>query len=383
MKLFAKIRDDSFSLFHVANEAEIRRIERGQTCIGAALVALIGVAELSMYFVVRAAELLATNLTHYLLRYFIIPTGVNVCLLLANLCIGRWGRSLRLRAYANCILFACFTFVIYTVHMHFPSLSLCFAVPILLTIVYGDMVLTGVVSAFSVAAKLVSDLFIVWDPGYLARTGGQAFDGVDVGISMVAMAAVCAIALQAIVAERMKHRNALNQQMERMSLYEESITDPVTGIFNRKGLRRCFNRMLADESGVSYILVMMDFDRFKEINDTHGHLVGDQYLRYFSGLIDAVPDSEAFRFGGDEFCLLLRGYDRRAAMDCCREIRAKYQEYRPSNCDVPVTVSFGVALYQPGMAPTELVRRADEALYQAKRIKNHITMYREGAPGEP
>ena len=263
-----------------------------------------------MYFVVRANGLLATNFSHYLLRYFFIPTGVNLCVWLFNLAARRWGRSLRVQAYANCIMYACLTFVVYTVHMHFSSLALCFVVPILLTIVYGDIVLTSVISAVCAAFKLISDLCIVWDPGYLSRVGVHSFEGIDVGISMVAMAAVYAIALQAILAERTKHRNALNQQLERMNLYEESITDPVTGIFNRKGLRRCFNRMLADDSGVSYAFVMMDLDRFKEINDTHGHLVGDQFLKHFSQLIDAVPNAEAFRFGGDEFSLLLRGCSR-------------------------------------------------------------------------
>ena len=382
MKLFEKFKDDTFSLFHVANEAEINRILREQMRIAAWLIALIGVAELGMYFVVRPNGLLATNFSHYLLRYFFIPTGVNLCVWLFNLAARRWGRSLRVQAYANCIMYACLTFVVYTVHMHFSSLALCFVVPILLTIVYGDIVLTSVISAVCAAFKLISDLCIVWNPGYLSRVGVHSFEGIDVGISMVAMAAVYAIALQAILAERTKHRNALNQQLERMNLYEESITDPVTGIFNRKGLRRCFNRMLADDSGVSYAFVMMDLDRFKEINDTHGHLVGDQFLKHFSQLIDAVPNAEAFRFGGDEFSLLLRGCSRSAAMDCCREIRAKMQQYKIEGCDVPVTVSFGVAMYHPDMAPTELVRRADEALYQAKLIKNHITMYREGASSE-
>ena len=379
MKLFEKIKDDTFSLFHVANEAEINRIQRGQMHIAAALIVLISVAELGMYFILRASGLLATDFVRYLVRYFFIPTGVNICALLANLAVRRWVRRLRVQAYANCMMFVCITFVVYTVHMHFSSLAVCFVIPILLTIVYGDIVLTSVVTAVSVTAKLISDLCIVWDPGYYCRLGTHAFDGIDVGISVVAMAAVYAIALQAILAERTKHRNALNQQLERMSLYEESITDPVTGIFNRKGLRRCFNRMLADDSGVSYTFVMMDLDCFKEINDTHGHLVGDQFLKSFSQLIDAVPNGEAFRFGGDEFCLLLRGYGRGATMDCCRDIRSRFQEYRPKDCDVPVTVSFGVALYEKGMAPTELVRRADEALYRAKRIKNHITMYREQA----
>ena len=54
------------------------------------------------------------------------------------------------------------------------------------------------------------------------------------------------------------------------------------------------------------MFVMLDVDHFKHINDTYGHTVGDQYLQKLSDLLDAVPGAEAFRFGGDEFCLLFR-----------------------------------------------------------------------------
>ena len=375
MKLFQRIRDDSFSIFHVANKNEIDRLLRDQLRIAAWLVACIGMAELIMYFVADTTGLLTTDLSTYLRRYFLFPTGINIALLIAALAVRRWVGSLRVQACVNCLLYAGFTFIIYTVHMHFDSLVLCFAVPIFMTIVFGDAVLTTVVALFCMGSKLVSDVFFTWDRSFMASRLLTAVDWIDFVISLVTLAAIYGIALHAIGAERRKHRNAMDQELERLALYEESITDPVTGILNRKGLRGCFNKLMEEPSDVLYTLVMMDVDHFKEINDIHGHLAGDQYLKQFAELIAETPDAEAFRYGGDEFCMLLRGYGAADVLKCCQDIQEAFCKSEVCVRIAPATVSFGAAVYEAGMAPSELVRRADLALYRAKRMRAHAVFY--------
>lgn len=377
MNLFQRIRDDSFSIFHVANKNEIDRLLRDQLRIAAWLIAIIGMLELAMYFVAEDTGLLATDLPRYLQKYFLIPTGMNALLLLAALVVHRWGKRLRIQACANCLLFAGVTFVIYTVHMHFDSLVLCFAVPILMTIVFGDVVLTTVVALFCMGLKVVSDVFIIWDPSFAAKRLLTSVDWIDFVISLLTLAGIYGLALQAIRAEQRKHRNAMRQELDRLALYEESITDPVTGILNRKGLRNCFNKLMEETSNDVYTMVMMDMDHFKEINDIHGHLNGDQYLRQFAALIAQTPGAQVFRYGGDEFCMLLRGYAAVDVLKRCQNIQEAFCNSEICTRLEPATISFGAAVYAAGMAPTELLRRADVALYRAKQTRARALFYSE------
>jgi len=115
-------------------------------------------------------------------------------------------------------------------------------------------------------------------------------------------------------------------------------------------------------------LLMIDIDQFKRINDTHGHLAGDQVIRDVSALLHASlrgVDS-AGRYGGDEFGALLPGTDRQAALEVAERLRQAVAE-RVVVGGVPVTLSIGVAELAPGMDSIEAWSgAADEALYQAK-----------------
>ena len=123
------------------------------------------------------------------------------------------------------------------------------------------------------------------------------------------------------------------------------------------------------------MFVMLDVDHFKHINDTYGHTVGDQYLQKLSDLLDAVPGAEAFRFGGDEFCLFVPRGLRRPGEGRCMEVQESFRKSRVCRSHSQTTVSFGAARYEKGLAPSELVRRADKALYQAKVNRGTIKFY--------
>ncbi len=115
-------------------------------------------------------------------------------------------------------------------------------------------------------------------------------------------------------------------------------------------------------------LLMIDIDRFKRINDTHGHLAGDQVIREVSSLLHENLRSvdSGGRYGGDEFGVLLPGTDRQAALEVAERLRQVVTE-RVSVAGMPVTLSIGVAELAQGMDSIEdWSRAADEALYRAK-----------------
>jgi diguanylate cyclase (GGDEF)-like protein len=163
-------------------------------------------------------------------------------------------------------------------------------------------------------------------------------------------------------------------QTERQTQHaiEESLHDPLTGANNR----RRFDRDLADalersRSGGPLSLAIVDLDHFKRVNDTFGHPAGDELLKAIvQRLIAAVrPGDGVYRFGGEEFCLLLADTPAAEATDVAERVRAEIAA-RPYDIGVDAphaaTASIGIATSRPGDDAAALVARADAALYDAK-----------------
>lgn len=163
--------------------------------------------------------------------------------------------------------------------------------------------------------------------------------------------------------------------------YRRSITDPLTGLYTRwyfmHRLREEFERV--KRYGGNFSVVMADIDDFKRINDTYGHKVGDEVLKFISSLMKSytrVTDIIG-RYGGEEFILILPNTDRESAAKVCQKILYGMIEMNPF--DFRVTMSFGVSGYPEDVVfePEELVVLADKAMYISKeRGKACVTIYR-------
>jgi diguanylate cyclase (GGDEF)-like protein len=132
-------------------------------------------------------------------------------------------------------------------------------------------------------------------------------------------------------------------------------------------------------SGEQVALVYCDLDGFKELNDAHGHAVGDEVLARFGRVLAASvrEDDAAFRIGGDEFALVLRGCSEQDARAVVERALAAWDEERkddPAAAAASVEASFGIALSLEGASPEveHLLRRADEAMYEAKRSQTRL-----------
>ncbi len=154
--------------------------------------------------------------------------------------------------------------------------------------------------------------------------------------------------------------------------------DPLTGLVSRTELQRQLDRML--RRGVAVAVLLLDLDRFKEVNDTLGHLAGDALLREFARRLVCALDGSAVaaRFGGDEFAVLLPGTrDDRAAFNCAAAIRAAFEVPVPvGDARVELESSIGVAIApDDGGDSARLLHRADVAMYAAKRSRRGIERY--------
>ena len=149
--------------------------------------------------------------------------------------------------------------------------------------------------------------------------------------------------------------------------------DPLTRLLNRRALLHELQGAGERSQQRSLALVFLDLDGFKQINDRHGHVIGDRVLEKFGSLLEELVRAGdcAFRVGGDEFALLLHGAGEQDA----REVVARIVEAVESNIDPLVrtlSASFGVATSLGEDEPQELLRVADEAMYQAKRSGTRI-----------
>jgi two-component system cell cycle response regulator len=153
-----------------------------------------------------------------------------------------------------------------------------------------------------------------------------------------------------------------------------AVTDELTGLYNRRYFERHLAIMLdkAQEQGRDMALMLIDMDFFKSVNDTHGHDTGDAVLREFSLRLrrNIRGVDLACRFGGEEFVVLMPDTDYRQAQNVAERVRNAVAErgFETASHALSVTVSVGVALNEsPTDTPELLLKRADVALYRAKR----------------
>lgn len=164
-------------------------------------------------------------------------------------------------------------------------------------------------------------------------------------------------------------RNALQYE----HAFHASVTDPLTGIYNRAAMEAALRReiSLARRHHTPLSLIIMDIDGLKKVNDNYGHTAGDQLIR---AVVDAVCGSLretdlVSRYGGDEFTILLNNTARRGALVLAENVRKKIENVTCQFEDntIKVTVSMGVASLTSRGKHAGLFVRADQALYEAKR----------------
>lgn len=155
-------------------------------------------------------------------------------------------------------------------------------------------------------------------------------------------------------------------------LHDRSERDPLSRLLNRRGFEDRAAALLraADRNGAAVSIIIADIDRFKAINDTHGHDFGDMVIAEFGDLVRAFAADEriAGRIGGEEFALVLPGEIAADAIDIAEAMRREFESLEIETVEgaFAFSASFGVAARQPGEDIRYALARADEALYVAK-----------------
>ena len=176
---------------------------------------------------------------------------------------------------------------------------------------------------------------------------------------------------------------ALQKELE--DSRKQAMTDGLTGLANRRGLdkRMELERIRARQNNAPFSVILVDVDLFKRVNDNFGHLVGDSLLRGISRILKSQTRRNDFvaRFGGEEFLVLLPETDEIGARAVAEKVKSilEKKDWRVKETGQligRVTASMGIALYRMNESDSQVIQRADEALYKAKASgRNRIIIY--------
>lgn len=190
--------------------------------------------------------------------------------------------------------------------------------------------------------------------------------------------------LEERVQERTLELHITLQELESANHELEKINtlDELTGLFNRRfydqKILAEYRRSKRNLTPLS--LIIIDIDLFKEVNDSYGHLAGDQCLVWLSKHLKKSlkrASDTAFRYGGEEFCLVLPDTDAKGAFALAEVLRKKVEQQACvyDDIEIPLTISSGICTYlqQNNVKPEQIFNRADKALYEAKHCGRNQT----------
>ncbi len=217
--------------------------------------------------------------------------------------------------------------------------------------------------------SLIFNILLLAILNYQIRTGGPSQIPDDGGIFQalftisLVFEIICIYMIDHI---RFKTHSRLRETT--IELRSFAFIDPLTGVYNRHAFRSHFHSEDAPSFGLS--VCMIDIDFFKKVNDQYGHDIGDQILLHIASIIknSVPPNANVYRWGGEEFVVILKTSDKNSSEALFEMIRANCEKqiYSENNLEIPVTVSLGGATGAVDLTLHDCIKLADDLLYEAK-----------------
>jgi diguanylate cyclase (GGDEF)-like protein len=256
-----------------------------------------------------------------------------------------------------------------------PQLGFFFLTILFIVFAFGALRLDPKEASFAWAALAAGLGAVLWQVrGELALPNRTEFEIVLVWASFTLVFGRCVF----LGVYGSKLRVSLRKQADELAasirrIEELASRDELTKALNRRSMLAILEQHLsaAQNHGQSFCVALFDLDNFKQINDRHGHLTGDQVLQTFSQLTQAtMRSSDSFgRYGGEEFLAVLVGTTPELALNLIERVRLRVAEYNWTTISpgLSVRVSAGLAGYRQHDSITSVTGRADRALYEAKK----------------
>lgn len=173
-------------------------------------------------------------------------------------------------------------------------------------------------------------------------------------------------------------------RLELIQVRQMAITDGLTGLLNRRAFDSILAEIIDQSESDKVCLSMLDIDNFKSVNDTYGHTVGDNVIKYVASLMKKHAENHHHlaRYGGEELAIIMPNTSKDKAMEIAEKIRSSMEHSRLKRKDNAqpldkITLSIGIAQLQVGDDPESFIIRADSALYQAKETGRNKVVHRQ------
>ena len=348
-----------------------------RTTIGVVIFSFLVECMMSLLFV--QTDLLHTTLKIYILKFIAIPSGINFMIVIIETIVMKLKMiSQKQKIFIISLLLVFICFVLYTVHSAFVSAYFIFPGAIVMTTIYASYRLTGMTAISSIVSIIGSELFIKWDIDKIRIVDNIVKMG-DFLISIMILLAFSGVCMVVIRFEQKIHTASIIADLERYELKKNIKLDELTGIYNRKAFHEALDKMELSKSGESYIMAIIDLDKFKDINDTYGHHRGDACLKEFGRILkENAYLYTPYRYGGDEFCLLFYNTQMQEAIAACDRIRQEVEKFQIPESALRFTVSIGLSEYDRESDAARFFIESDLALYNAKKARNCIRVYERG-----
>lgn len=340
-------------------------------------VVIAFIIECILAVLIANSEILTTTVARYIVKFIAIPSGLaGISLAAGALALRSRHVDRNVKIYTVSLLFVFICFIYFTAHSAFIVTASLYVFAIFLTTTYADYCLTGVVSAFSVVSLFLSELFLRWDLDKVSIFADSS-RMLDFLVTVCVLLGCSLVANVTIHYERRKNQASLRREVERKLLKESLQRDELTGVFNRKALHEALHELEVKGSAEPLVFCIADIDHFKSVNDQHGHHLGDLFLTEFACmLVESFGESSVYRYGGDEFCLILRNMTAKEAMQWCERAQTRFRRVKFDEApDLLPTASFGLTVYSAKDGAARLFDQADIALYEAKKTRNAIRIY--------
>ncbi|MGL5257785.1 MAG: diguanylate cyclase [Proteocatella sp.] len=339
------------------------------------LVAFAFLAELIIGIYLMRTDMLSTTRDIFIWKFILIPSGLNFMLVFIERIVFNLGIfKQKTKIYIASLMLVGICLTLFTVHITFAIIYGIFLIAIIMTIVYADYRLTSLVSFLSMVGLIISELFIVWDLDKISifQSANRMGNFLSFLFFLLAFYVACMVIIKF---ENEKNITSILIEIERYKLEEQLNLDQMTGLRNKKALHSMLDLISLDEDN-EYTLVISDIDRFKYINDNFGHYVGDICIHKFAEILKSYSEEfSAFRYGGDEFCIIFKNKNDIMVETICKDIQNILEsvdlEQYPN---VKINASFGIAKSSKGTDGIKLFIKADRALYEAKKNRGSIFM---------
>lgn len=332
--------------------------------------------EVGMVFVLQAQNLEIVSMEMYFISYVLTPSLTNSLILGGGYIVARTSKNERILNMVPLVQMILLSFVICIVHHIFFSVFCVFCFPIFISVIYGDMRQTRFITGLGILCLSLSVYF-----GYLIGDieSKYQFSNYLVSVAILVNANVLSEVLMKYEIE--KDRKLRMIYDSRMEILEQMKYDQKTGLYGHTAFQTELKSLVdgANQECCPAVAVL-DIDDFKQVNDTYGHMKGDEVILEVARILRETcgEDYISARFGGEEFAIIFRDGSIEEYRYVVEQIRKKLEQTDFRFRRSPVTISGGIAVWEHGWSPAELFARADDALYHAKRQgKNQTMVYSE------